>query len=218
MNETDPNALMNEMSHRVKNNMQMLQSLLGTATREASNPEAREVLANAVQRVGAMAAAQNSLYCINATSFEARALLEALVRNASQGFGQKVDVAIEAASGVLANDAAVPLALIVNELISMRSSTRRGDRGHVSVRIRLIPQGEEWMLEIADDGPALRWSNHKSGRPVSVCFLLARQLGGTLEVIQDRGARCVVRFGGPRSGVANATSESAEAAPNVASP
>ena len=104
MNETDASALMNEMSHRVKNNMQMLQSLLGLAAREASDPEAREILADISQRVGAMSAAQNSLYSRNATSFEARALLEALVRNASQGFGQKVDVAIEAASGVLAND------------------------------------------------------------------------------------------------------------------
>ena len=118
MNETDASALMNEISHRVKNNMQMLQSLLGAATREVSIPEAREVLADAVRRVGAMAAAQNSLYCIDVTNFEARALLEALVRNASQGAGGKADIQIEAASVLLANDAAVPLALIANELIT----------------------------------------------------------------------------------------------------
>jgi two-component sensor histidine kinase len=201
MNETNANALMNEVSHRVKNNMQMLQSLLGAATREASNPEAREVLANAVQRVGAMAAAQNSLYCINATSFEASALLEALVRNASQGFGPKVDVAIEAASGVLANDVAVPLALIVNELISNAMKHGRGQRGHVSVRIGLIPQGEEWVLEVADDGPGFTMVQpQKRASGLGLVILLAKQLGGTLEVTEDRGARCVVRFGGPRTG------------------
>ena len=201
MSETDTSALMNEMSHRVKNNMQMLQSLLNTATREASNPEAREVLANAVQRVGAMAAAQNSLYCINATSFEARALLESLVRNASQGFGQKVDVAIEAASGVLANDVAVPLALIVNELISNAMKHGRGERGRVSVKIGLIPQGEEWVLEIADDGPGFTMVQpQKRASGLGLVIILAKQLGGTLQVTEDRGARCVVRFGGPRSG------------------
>jgi two-component sensor histidine kinase len=201
MNETDASALMNEVSHRVKNNMQMLQSLLGAATREANIPEAREILAGAVQRVGAMAAAQNSLYCINTTSFEARALLEALVRNASQGFGQKVDIAIEAASGVLANDAAVPLALIINELISNAMKHGRGQRTHVSVRIGLIPRGEEWVLEVADDGPGFTMvPSQKRASGLGLVVLLARQLGGTLEVTQDRGARCVVQFGGPRSG------------------
>jgi two-component sensor histidine kinase len=201
MNETDASTLMNEMSHRVKNNMQMLQSMLGAATREASNPEAREVLANAVQRVGAMAAAQNSLYCINATSFESRALLEALVRNASQGFGQKVDVAIEAASGVLSNDVAVPLALIVNELISNAMKHGRRERGHVSVRIGLIPQGEEWVLEVADDGPGFTIGQpQKRASGLGLVIALARQLGGTLDVVTDHGARCFVRFGGPRSG------------------
>jgi len=201
MNETDPSVLMNEMSHRVKNNMQMLQSLLGAGMREASNPEAREVLANAVRRVGAMAAAQNSLYCTSTTSFEARALLEALVRNASQGFGQKVDVAIEAASGVLANDVAVPLALIVNELISNAMKHGRGERGHVSVRIGLLQQGKEWVLEVADDGPGFTIVEpQKRASGLGLVILLARQLGGTLNVVTDRGARCVVRFGGPRSG------------------
>jgi two-component sensor histidine kinase len=200
-NETDSSALMKEVSHRVKNNMQMLQSLLGAATRETNIPEAREILAGAVQRVGAMAAAQNSLYCINATSFEARALLEAVVRNASQGFGQKVDIAIEAASGVLANDAAVPLALIINELIFNAMKHGRGERGHVSVRIGLIPQGEEWVLEVVDDGPGFTMVQpQKRASGLGLVVLLARQLGGTLEVSEDRGARCVVRFGGPRSG------------------
>src|SRR5882672_5855291 len=184
MNETDASALMNEVSHRVKNNMQMLQSLLGAATRETSIPEAREILCGAVQRVGAMAAAQNSLYCINATSFEARALLEALVRNASQGFGQKVDIAIEAASGVLANDAAVPLALIINELISNAMKHGRGERAHVSVRIGLIPRGEEWVLEVADDGPGFTMVQpQKRASGLGLVVVLARQLGGTLEVM-----------------------------------
>ena len=181
--------------------MQMLQSLLGAAMREASIPETREVLADAVRRVGAMAAAQNSLYCLNAKSFEARVLLEALVRSASQGFGQKVDIAIEAASGVLPNDAAVPLALIVNELIINAVKHAREERGHVSIRIKLVPVDQEFVLEIADDGPGFTMGEpQKRASGLGLVIALARQLGGTLNVVTDRGARCVVRFGGPRSG------------------
>ena len=58
---------MNEVSHRMKNNMQMLQSLLGVAGREASIPEASEILADVARRVAAMSAAQDSLYSADAT-------------------------------------------------------------------------------------------------------------------------------------------------------
>src|SRR5882672_2994975 len=143
MNEIDARALMNEMRHRVKNNTQVLQSLLGLAAREARIPETREVLSDVGRRVAAMSAAQDSLYGIDATNFEARALLEALVRNASQGVGGKADIQIEAASGLLANDAAVPLALIANELITNAVKHARGQHGHVSIRIGLVRDGSE---------------------------------------------------------------------------
>ena len=201
MNETDASALMNEISHRVKNNMQMLQSLLGAATREVSSPEAREVLADAVRRVGAMAAAQNSLYCIDVTNFEARALLEALVRNASQGAGGKADIQIEAASGLLANDAAVPLALIANELITNAVKHAKGQRGHVTIRIGLVQNGPEWVLQVADDGSGFSMGEpQKRASGLGLVITLAKQLGGTLDVTTDHGARCVVRFGAPRNG------------------
>src|SRR5258706_5793059 len=180
MNQTDASALMSEISHRVKNNMQMLQSLLGAAAREVSIPEAREVLTDAVRRVGAMAAAQNSLYCIDATNFEARALLEALVRNVSQGAGGKADIQIEAASGLLANDAAVPLALIANELITNAAKHARGQRGHVSIRIRLVRDGSEWVLQVADDGPAFTTCEpHKRASGLGMVITLAKQLHAT---------------------------------------
>lgn len=201
MNEAEISALMNEVSHRVKNNMQMLQSLLGAATREATIPEAREILDDAVRRVGAMAAAQNCLYCTDATNFEVRALLEALVRSASQGFGRKCDIQIEAASGMLSNDAAVPLALIVNELITNAVEHAKGQRSHVSIRIGLVPDDSGWVLEIADDGPGFTMGQpQKRASGLGLVIALAKQLGGTLNVTTDRGARCVVRFGGSRSG------------------
>ena len=201
MNETDANALKNEISHRLRNNTQMLQSLLGLAAREASTPEARDVLADLGRRVAAMSAAQDSLYSANATSFEARALLEALARNASQSVGGKADIRIEAASGVLSNDAAVPLALIVNELITNAVKHARGQRSHVSIRIGLVRDDSEWVLEIADDGPGFTMGEpQKRGSGLGLVIALARQLGGTLNVATDCGARCVVRFGGPRSG------------------
>ena len=199
--EESARVLMNEVTHRMGNNTQMLQSLLGTAMREASTTEAREILADVSRRVAAISAAQHTLYSENAASFEARAFLEALVRNASQGFGRKSDIRMEAASGMLSNAAAVPLALIVNELITNAVKHARGQRGHVSIRIGLVQDGSEWVLEIADDGPGFTMAEpQRRASGLGLGIALARQLGGTLSVTTDRGARCIVRFGGPRSG------------------
>src|SRR5437899_7236752 len=72
--ETQQRILLNELNHRVKNNMQMLKILMETGARRAESSEAREVLDEASSRVMAMAAAQRVLYTTpDATRFNARA-------------------------------------------------------------------------------------------------------------------------------------------------
>ena len=201
--ETKVRALMKELHHRVKNNMQMMQSLLGAAEREASNPEARKVLGDAVRRVGAMAAAQQGMYSANPLQFELRPFLESLCGNANRAFGAQVDIAIECAAGALSNDGAVPLALIVNELITNAVTHGKAERSRVTVKLSLLKDGNEWVLRVADDGPGFEF--HETTRRASGLGLvsgLARQLGGTLDVTTLPGACCVVRFGKARNAAA----------------
>jgi PAS domain S-box-containing protein len=195
--ETKVRAVMGELHHRVKNNMQMLQSLLGAAEREASSSEAREVLASVGRRIGAMAAAQQGMYSASPVQFDIAPFLESLCRNASQAFGRQVDIAIDETSGVLSNDSAVPLALIVNELITNAVKHGKGERNRVAVRIGLARDAKDWVLSVVDDGPGFQFE--ETGRRASGLGLvsgLARQLRGTFEVTASQGARCVVRFGG----------------------
>ncbi|WP_428413544.1 PAS domain S-box protein [Pararhizobium sp.] len=63
--ETNQKIFLDELNHRVKNNMAMLYGLIHSAARESKSPEARRVLGDAAQRVGAMAAAQQTLYTEN---------------------------------------------------------------------------------------------------------------------------------------------------------
>ncbi len=197
--ETRQRQLMGELNHRVKNNMQMLQSLLGAAERETASPEAREVLADAVRRVGAMAAAQQGMYSADPLNFEVRPFLESLCRNASQAFGRQADIAIEQAGGLLSNDAAVPLALIVNELITNAVRHGRAGRNRVAIKLNLIKDGPRWMLSVADDGPGFQIGEpRRRASGLGLVAGLARQLGGELDVTAAEGSRCVVLFGGPR--------------------
>jgi two-component sensor histidine kinase len=191
---------MGELNHRVKNNMQMLQSLLGAAEREATSPEAREALGDAVRQVGAMAAAQQGMYSASTTEFDARSFLEALCRNASQSFGRRADIQIGEASGQLTNDAAIPLALILNELVTNAVKHGKGERSRVTVSVALARIGEQWELRVQDDGPGFEYREpRRRASGLGLVSGLARQLGGRFEISSAGGAQCIVRFGGPRT-------------------
>ncbi|HEX2652564.1 MAG TPA: PAS domain S-box protein, partial [Xanthobacteraceae bacterium] len=117
--ETQQIMLLNELNHRVKNNMQMLQSLLNAASRQAKSPEAKGILADAGSRIAAMAAAQRVLYgTLDATRFNADEFVNAVCHTAQQMFPDHVDIHCESDAEQLPNDSAMPLALILNELLT----------------------------------------------------------------------------------------------------
>jgi PAS domain S-box-containing protein len=193
--ETQQRVLMRELNHRVKNNMQMLQSLLFTATRQTQNVEARRVLEDVSNRITAMAAAQRVLYGVDAaTRFGAAEFLEAVCHAAQQSFPANVKIVRETVSGELGNDNAVPLALILNELLT--NAVKHGCNGGGEAQIRVgLTNGDGFELYVEDDGPGFNLQSvkdHSSG--LKLVQLLARQLRGYLEVSTNPASRCTVRF------------------------
>jgi PAS domain S-box-containing protein len=195
--EANQKVMLDELNHRVKNNMQMLNALLRAAQRETRSAEARIVLSDASNRVGAMAAAQQVLYeAGNATTYSAKDFLEGVCSSAKQGFSGTVNISVgDCTSARLSNDTAVPLALILNELLTNAAKHGRNETGNGSIRVRLTGTPDSYLLEVEDDGPGFdpgEASKHASG--LGLVNGLARQLGGTLKVERTPGARCVVQF------------------------
>jgi PAS domain S-box-containing protein len=193
--ETQQRVLMRELNHRVKNNMQMLQSLLFTATRQTQNLEARRVLEDVANRITAMAAAQRVLYGADAaTRFDAAEFLDAVCNAAQQSFPSNVKIVREMASGELDNDNAMPLALILNELLT--NAVKHGGNGGDETQIRVgLTNGDGFELYVEDDGPGFDFQsvrNQSSG--LKLVQLLARQLRGHLEVSTKPSSRCTIRF------------------------
>ena len=123
--ETQQRLLLDELNHRTKNNMQMLQSLLFSAARTAHSEEARKVLNEASARIAAMAAAQRVLYGrSDASRFAAEEFLPAVCETIRQLLPPQARIECGAAHGVLSNDVAMPLALILNELADKRREAR----------------------------------------------------------------------------------------------
>ena len=194
--ETHQRMLLDELNHRVKNNMQMLHGLLRSAQRDTSSREAKAVLADAGQRVAAMAAAQQLLYNdSNPRSFSINEFLHAVCASARQAFGKEIAVRIEAEPGHLSNEVSMPLALVLNELLTNAAKHGINGRETGEIFVKLNRANGEIVLAVEDDGPG--FDLHETGRRSSGLGLirgLSRQLRGTFTVERGAGARCIMRF------------------------
>jgi PAS domain S-box-containing protein len=188
--------LLNELNHRVKNNLQMLQSLLRTAGRETVSDEAKRVLSDASQRVSAIAAAQRVLYNPDSPStFEADEFLSAVCVSAQQSFDKNVKIEVAPVKGKLLNDVSLPLALILNELLT--NAVKHGLRGKPGIiKVSLRETGDHLQLTVTDEGSGFQVNDNQARRSSGIGLIrgLARQIDGTFSVTFEQGTQCGVTF------------------------
>jgi len=194
--ETQQRLLFAELNHRIKNNMQMLQALLNAARRETPSAEVRTALTDAIQRIGAMVAAQKVLYRENnAKGYQAREFLEAVCSSLRQGFRKGIVVECSVDDTELPNDTAMPLALIVSELVTNAAKHGMNGRGEGSVNVALSRQGGGLALHVEDDGQGFELTEtRRRSSGLGLVMGLVRQIGGSFQVERGPGARCVVEF------------------------
>ncbi|HEX3505192.1 MAG TPA: PAS domain S-box protein [Xanthobacteraceae bacterium] len=194
--ETQLQILLKELNHRVKNNMQTLQSLLHMATMRTQNAEARKVLFEATSRVTAMAAAQRVFYSTaNATEFEVDELIESVCEAVQQTLPPHIKVVCESADGRLSNEDAMPLALILNELLTNAAKYGFNGRGQGTIRVNMKDEDGAFFLSVEDDGPGFDLQSIR-GKSSGLRLIdgLARQLRGEFNVTRTPPTRCTLRF------------------------
>ncbi|MCC7048316.1 MAG: PAS domain S-box protein [Alphaproteobacteria bacterium] len=194
--ENQQRILLNELNHRVKNNLQMLQSLMTSSARRARNPEAQEVLNEASRRICAMGAAQRVLYDNpDATSFRAEDFLTAVCGSTQQTLPPDIEIACSASPGKLSNDVAMPLALILNELLTNAVKHGLKDRNQGKIRVGFRNDDGAFTLTVEDDGPGYDLASVRERMSgLRLIQGLVRQLRGAFEVTAGPGCRCTVRF------------------------
>jgi len=193
--ETQQRILLDELNHRVKNNMMMLKSLLSVAARTSKSSEARAVLDEASKRVAAMAAAHRVLYDTpDAVNFGAEPFLGAVCETAKQMFPSGVHLDCEADPIQLPNDIAMPLALIINELLINAVKYGLAGNGQGTIRASIKRGGGGISLVVEDEGPGFELcSVRSSSSGLRLVEGLVRQIGGTFEVSRHP-SRCTVTF------------------------
>jgi two-component sensor histidine kinase len=113
---------------------------------------------------------------------------------ASQAFPPRIKIVREVASGDLDNDDAMPLALILNELLTNAVKNGCDASGESQIRVGLA-NGDGFELYVEDDGPGFDFQSVRDrSSGLRLVQLLARQLRGHFEVGAGAPSRCIVRF------------------------
>ena len=196
---------MQEIHHRVKNNLQIVASLLNLQASRIRLPEARAEFQSARDRVRALATVHRHLYAHGELhTINMRTFLLELCGQLFQAMGETVNgrlmLDIDAPELEMSSDQAVPLSLIVTEAVTnaIKYAYPAGRRGTISVRLRPAADGIE--LEIKDDGigmPAGRAETStgtRDGIGIQLINGFARQLGAKLAVEQGQGTRYLVQM------------------------
>jgi PAS domain S-box-containing protein len=193
--ETQQRLLLDELNHRTKNNMQVLQALLFGAARKTRSNEAREALAEASGRIAAMAAAQRVLYGrSDASRFKADELLRAVCQTVEPIMAENIKITCHSAANELPNDIAMPLALILNELVT--NAVKHGLKGNTkgTVQVRFDEADGQLELLVEDDGEGFDLDAvRRTSSGLQLVSGLARQLRGTFEVTRVP-SRASLRF------------------------
>lgn len=199
----DQEALLKEVHHRVKNNLQLIVSLLRLESRRKSEPATQHVLREMQGRIQSMALLHESVYRsgsyadVELSSYLSQ-LGTQLLRTLKPGASQiRLDHAMTKV--VVGLDQAIPCGLLLHELLSncLKHAFPQQDHGTVRVELDRVGNGTEVRLRVSDDGAGLPPDfEQKSGSSLGLQLVsdLARQLNGRLEVEAGSGATFVVTF------------------------
>ncbi|HEY4275334.1 MAG TPA: sensor histidine kinase, partial [Rhizomicrobium sp.] len=149
-------TLIREIHHRVKNNLQIVMSLLSIQANQVKDPHAREALMQAQMRINALALVHRILNELeDQSTLDLKQLLDELSRQIAEGMGdiEHVRVEVDVPHMVVASGIAVALALFTVEALTniFKHAFPRQTQG--VIRVALRPDGEgKLKLSIADDG------------------------------------------------------------------
>ena len=190
------------MYHRVKNNLQVVSSLLNMQGRHINDPQAVRLLKDSASRVQAMALVHEQLYrSKDLGKISCRTFLEELAARVTEAYApaaRNVRLITHADDLELRLDRAVPCALILNELIAnaFTHAFEHDAGGTIHATVEGLPDGRAHLV-VADDGRGLPASFSIAAMPtLGMCIVvtLARQLNGDLTCSSDSGTRCGVVF------------------------
>lgn len=192
--------LVKEVHHRVKNNFQIVSSLLELQTKGIEDEKALELANEGKNRVKSMALIHQKLYQEESGLIDFDEYIKLLIRELSSMYSsdKKVATLVDSKDIKFDVDTAIPLGLIINEIItnSYKYAFRNDTNNSLSISIEKA-QEDNYKLIIEDNGPGL--SNNfdvKKAKSLGLRLVnrLVKQLHGTLKQSNTKGAKFEIYF------------------------
>jgi two-component sensor histidine kinase len=186
----EKDSLLKEIHHRVKNNLQMVSSLLSLQTKNTRSKAVIDALEEGKSRVKAMALIHQKLYQNDDLSvIEMQGYIESLVNSVQSVFkkgGHNINITIDAEGVELDIDRAIPFGLVLNELVSnsFKYAFPEGQENN-KIYIHIRKNGEHGFFEYSDNGVGLpQDSEERTGSTMGIRLMnrLVNQLQSTLNI------------------------------------
>ena len=195
-------VLVREIHHRVKNNLQLVMSLLNLHARRIKDPQAELAFAEARGRINALATLHRRLYeSEKLEHVDLKWFLEDLcgeLRRSGFSSHRTVDLDVDVPNALISSSTAVPLGLLVTEAITnaYKHAFVGRNEGKISVVANCL-QDNQICVEVRDNGVGFNVAAHDYDAPGlgrSLIEAFARQLRGKLELTSDHGTTLRVCF------------------------
>ncbi|ADJ26062.1 signal transduction histidine kinase [Dehalogenimonas lykanthroporepellens BL-DC-9] len=197
--------LLKEIHHRVKNNMQVISSLLKMQGQFVNDESTRAMLQESQERIKSMSLVYNKLYqssdlaCIGMKEYVPELVTNLVHAYATSPDSVKPELDVDDVTFDI--DTAIPLGLVINELVTnaMKYAFPSGRRGKILVSLKRLDAGSTgFRLVVRDNGVGLPedfdpLTNRSLGMRL-VNALARHQLGGTVELLRDGGTEFIITF------------------------
>lgn len=194
--------LLKEIHHRVKNNLQIISSLIKLQSAHVNDKEIHSMFAESQNRIKTMALIHEKLYrSTDISVIEFYDYIKNLVNSLYSSYGISIDrvkPVIEFRSIYLDIDTAIPCGLIINELISNCLKYAYPDlrKGEIFIDLNELNEND-YLLLIKDDGIGIPESidfGNTNSLGLKLVKILSEQLGGTVELIRNNGSEFRISF------------------------
>lgn len=203
----EKDVLLKEIHHRVKNNLQIVSSLLSLQSQYIKEPDSVEIFKESQSRIISMALIHEKLYQTgDLTRINLSEYTSELVSDLFQSYSVNtylVKYEVESKNILLNINTAIPCGLIINELVtnSIKHAFPNNRSGEIKIKIEY--QGDDFLLNVQDNGvgfPENLDIGDVKTLGLQLVTSLTRQLDGTIELDRKGGTSFTIKFNEPGEG------------------
>jgi PAS domain S-box-containing protein len=194
-------VLLKEVHHRVKNNLQIISSILNLQANSINNEEIRNLFEDSQDRIKSMALVHENLYKTKDFSkIDFEIYVSSLVHNLCRSYGAEennIQCKLDLEKVYLSIDIAIPCGLIINELVSnsLKHAFANSNKGVIFVQLK--QSGREISIVIADNGKGMKKALdplNTQSLGLQLVYALIEQIDGKIAQESVKGTKFIINF------------------------